>query len=151
MRVTVLILVTIQLMLSGAFGSHVHWNGQSSGSDEHVSRPHIHLTGHSHSHSHSRHEHSHPVAGEKRDPSPVGPAPDERGHDEDAIYVSAEPIVASGQRVVVPDPLWEGWVARSQDEDVQTVCTRPAFDRDDDHAGRETRTDFQLLPHLLRI
>lgn len=149
MRVAVLILVTIQLMLSGAVGSHVHWNGQSSGSDEHVSRPHIHLTGHSHSH--SRHEHSHPVAGEKRDPTPVGPAPDERGHDEDAIYVSAEPIVASGQRVVVPDPLLEGWVARSQDEDVQTVCTRPAFDRDDDHAGRETRTDFQLLPHLLRI
>ena len=149
MRVAVLILVTIQLMLSGAVGSHVHWNGQSSGSDEHVSRPHIHLTGHSHSH--SRHEHSHPVAGEKRDSSPVGPAPDERGHDEDAIYVSAEPIMASVQRIVVPDTHWEGWVARSQDEDVQTVCTRPAFDRDDGHAGRETRTDFQLLPHLLRI
>ena len=153
MRRVVLILVTLQLLLNGVAGLHIHADANHNVPAGHVNRPHIHISGHSHrsGHAHSKHGHSHRAVDENQKSVPVAPSHKESEHDRDAVYVSCDFTTVSSPRVSVPDPhaTFEIMLATDAVNPMVGVClTR---NRNDGSSAPGSDARFRLLPHLLRV
>ena len=153
MRSVVLILVTLQLLLNGVAGLHVHADANHNVPAGQVNRPHVHISGHSHhsGHAHTKHGNSHCAVDEKQRPAPVAPYHNESEHDRDAVYVSCDFATVSSPRVSVPDPhaTFEILLASDAVNPMVSVClTR---NRNDGSSAPGSDARFRLLPHLLRV
>ena len=153
MRSVVLILVTLQLLLNGVAGLHVHADANHNVPAGQVNRPHVHISWHSHhsGHAHTKHGHSHCAVDEKQRPAPVAPSQKEPEHDRDAVYVSCDFTTVSVPRVSVPDPhaTFEIMLATDAVNPMVGVClTR---NRHDGSSAPSSDARFRLLPHLLRV
>lgn len=151
MRTVVLILVTLQQLLSGVAGVHAH--ADHNASSGHVSRPHVHLSGHSHhpGHAHSKHGHSHGVADENLKPASIPVYPNDSDHDRDAVFVSSDFFTASVPRTSIPDPLAACDVSLASDSFKPKVSVCLTRDLNDGLSGRGASARFRLLPHQLRV
>lgn len=139
MRCVVLILVTLQLLLNGV--AHSHFHADSQGAAGQMSRPHIHLAGHTHGHhghSHSHEEIPHD-AGETLDPN----------HDDDAVYLSFEVVTVSGTRAWAPG--LDAAMAISPESRTTQLAFEPGrtLNRDDGPSGPGARA--RRMPHQLRV
>ncbi len=153
MRSVVFILVTLQLLLNGVAGLHVHTDANHHGPAGHVNRPHVHTSTHSHrsGHAHSKHGHSHRAVDENQKPTPVAPSHTGSEHDRDAVYVSLDFTTVSSPRVSLPDPhaTFEILLASDAVNPLARVClTR---NRNDGWTAPGSDARFRLLPHLLRV
>lgn len=147
MRALSVIAVMVQLILRGVSVPHGHAHDGRSESADHGKRPHAHLAGQSHATGprHAKHDHPH------RHDEPTDPSPLSSEHDEDAVYVSGESLIASADRSRAPEPTEAGWILA----DIESAKIAGLPDliacRSIGPPGKSPGTKLDLLPHLLRI
>ena len=153
MRGVVLILVTLQLLLSGVAGLHVHADANHNVPTGQLNRRHVHVSGHSHDSERPqpKHGHSHRVADQNDQPAPVVPTPNESEHDRDAVYVSCDFTTVSSPRVSVPDPHATFEILLVSDAVHPLVGVCRTRNRNDGSSAPGSDARFRLLPHLLRV
>lgn len=149
MRGVVLILVALQLLLNGVAHSCVHVPATRGAG--HLSRPHIHLTGHSHhsGHAHGGHGHSHSTTDEKTASADAATSPMEPEHDHDAVYVSCDLGLVSIPRVFFPGPDAALVISLSSANLPTGQSHLQHFCDDGSRSGAGIQT--QRMPHQLRI
>ncbi len=153
MRSVVLILVTLQLLLNGLAGQHIHADTNHHGPAGQVNRPHVHTSTHSHrsGHAHSKHGHSHRAVDENQKSTPVAPSPKESEHDRDAVYVSCDFATVSSPRVSVPDPHATFEILLASDAVHPMIGVWLTRNSNDGSSAPGSDARFRLLPHLLRV
>jgi hypothetical protein len=145
----------LPLLLTGAVGWHSHAPHVGSRSADHACRPHVHVAGLGRAEHDDCAEHvhldpcDHSVDDEGVCPDDhLPPAPD-REHDDDAVYLTGEPLAAPPARWHLPE-LSDGWCLSLREWGTAAngaICVESAG------TGPPLRrcAHFALLPHLLRV
>lgn len=145
MRVVFVNLLTIQLLLQGVVVPHFHSRDIHLDQAKHATRPHVHLSGHGHPHSLSPDHHSSPSG------SPAIPPQTPPTHDEDAVYVSNEILMASVEREQFPELARLGSICASVGLLGTPVISIAVSGMNSGPPVEQARSALKLLPHLLRI
>lgn len=159
MRALSVIAVMVQLLLRGVSVPHGHAHDGRNESADHGNRPHAHLAGQSHATGprHVKHDHPHRHDGQHKHrhtpvtPQPTDPSPLSTDHDEDAVYVSGESLIASADRSRAPEPTEAGWILADIESGKIAGLPDLIACRSIGPPGKSPGTKLDLLPHLLRI
>lgn len=159
MRVFAVVAVMVQLLLRGVAVPHGHAQNGRDESTDHVKRPHVHLAGQSNAngHRHTKHEHPHRHDGHHKHrhtpitPQPADPSPLSSEHDQDAVYVSGETLIAFEDRISAFEPTEAGWILADIESGKIAGLPDLIACRSIGPPGKSPGTKLDLLPHLLRI